>query len=187
MDKVHWPKDRLYSPQHFWIRSMGPHTGRLGLTETGAQLLHPVSAWSVVRSGRAEAGRVEVVAQLGCGQALLRPACPVFEFRVNPCLDIDPVWPVADPWLSGYLLEFDFDDWSSVSAGWLELPQTAPLFSSHRQTIHKALEGSRLHPLAIAADGGLPVAGLHRTLGFEEFASLLRRILQGDLIPGSGS
>jgi hypothetical protein len=175
-DRSFWPKDRLYSDRHFWLKQMSARSARLGLTETAVQLLHPVSRWELDTTRGAP---VRITASLACGQVVLLPHCHGSQYRVNPCLEIDALWPTADPWLSGYLLEFEFADWRETREGWMELAQAAPHFAQHREFIHRALQAGTSRPLAdaTAADGGLPASGLWPVVGRAAYGSLIAGIL----------
>jgi hypothetical protein len=187
-DKAFWPKDRLYTAGHFWMKRISEHSARLGLSEMAVGLLHPVSKWRIESNGPASHGEVRIVAQLSCGWATLWPRGRFAVVRPNPCLEIDPLWPAADPWLSGYLLEFDFEDWATASEGWLELGLAAPSYAHHRELVHRSLSsGQALHSqLAVAADGGLPVAGLLPVVGRQVYIKLLLAILACNVVPVSG-
>ncbi len=173
-----WPKDRLYSEGHFWLLQTSAHQARVGLTETAVSLLHPVLKWEIDTK---RAGEVTVTAQLACGRAVLVPPLHGERVRPNPCLEIDALWPAADTWLSGYLLDFDFEDWRKTSSGWAELTQVAPRYAHHRELIHHALQSAtyRRGELAAAAtaDGGLPASGLFPAIGRASYAGLLASIL----------
>lgn len=187
-EKAFWPKDRLYSNQHFWLKQTSASTARLGLTELAVQILHPVSRWTVERDGRSQQGEIKIVAQLSCGQAVLLPPCRLSDFQTNPCLGIDALWPAADPWLSGYLLELQMADWKAASQGWLELSQAAPLYAHHREMMHKTLAAGALRHSAsgLAEDGGVPVAGLLPVVGSSAYGALLAAVLNCTLLPAAG-
>lgn len=188
-DRSFWPKDRLYSDRHFWLKQESPRSARLGLTEMAVQLLHPVSRWSIDGVGSPRNTEVRITAHLACGQVVLAPRCPVQTWKENPCLKIDALWPAADPWLSGYLLEFEFSDWRTVRDGWLELPQAAPLFAHHRELVHRTLQSgtARFPAYSVAADGGLPASGLLPVVGRAAYGSLLTSILGCALEAGAAT
>lgn len=189
-EKAFWPKDRLYSNQHFWLKQMSGTTARLGLTEMAVQLLHPVTGWTVEPGTSPQPADVRIVAKLSCGQAVLSPPCRMGAFQANPCLGIDALWPAADPWLSGYLLEFQYDDWRAVTQGWLELPQAAPLYAHHREILHRTLAAGAVRHTSsastLAEDGGVPVAGLLPVVGTSAYGALLAAVLNCTLIPAGG-
>lgn len=173
-----WPKDRLYSEGHFWLKQTSAHQARVGLTETAVSLLHPVSRWEIETSAR---GEPNVVVTLGCGRVVLAPPVQGSRFEANPCLEIDALWPAADAWLSGYLLDFEFEDWHETRAGWLDLMHIAPRYAHHRMLVHYALQsatsrGAEL-AAAVTADGGLPASGLLPVVGRPSYAGLLASIL----------
>lgn len=181
--RFNWPKDRLYSETHFWLKQTSDHRARVGLTETAVSLLHPVLRWAVEP---ARNGGVNVWATLSGGRVRLEPPVLGSRFGANPCLEIDALWPAADAWLSGYLLEFEFADWQIARSGWFELPHIAPHYALHRQLIHQALQagkGRSEEPVATrAADGGLPAAGLFPVVGRVSYAALLADVLRCELL-----
>jgi glycine cleavage system H lipoate-binding protein len=181
-DRSAWPKDRLYSDRHFWLKQTSPTSARLGLTETAVSLLHPVLNWEIASK---RTGEVRVIAHLACGRAVLAPPLSGRNVRPNPCLDIDALWPAADAWLSGYLLDLDFADWRETTANWIELAQAAPRYAQHREMIHLALQSAAPRHAELAAtataDGGLPTTGLLPVVGRVAYAGLLAGILGCDL------
>jgi hypothetical protein len=176
-----WPNDRIYTDNHLWLEKTSDRSARIGLTSLATQLLHPVKAWRVEeRSDDESEPRIAVTAELAYGDVVLDLPPGLGTYKVNAWIDMDPIWPTADPWISGYLLEARIDNWSRISAGSRSLKRVAPVYSYHRGLVHDALLHSRGSGAdhAPTADGGIPVAGLLATLGPVQYGRLVREILR---------
>lgn len=173
-----WPKDRLYSESHFWLKRTSEKSALVGLTETAASLLHPVTKWRIQSSAR---GTPVVSADLACGRVVLFPPVRASRLVANSCLDVDPLWPAADAWISGYLMEVEVSDPREIGAEWLELEQTVLRYSHHRELIDRALQKARSRtaerPAGRMADGGLPLSGLLPVVGRPAYVGLVASIL----------
>lgn len=176
-----WPNDRMYTDNHLWVEQTGDDSARIGLTSLATQLLHPVRAWRVERHGDGSAPeRIAVVAELAFGDIALPLPPGLGTYTVNSWIDIDPIWPTADPWISGYLLQAQVNDWSLVESYGSSLKEVAPAYSHHRGLVHDALKHSRRSgtDTAPTADGGIPVMGLLAVLGPVLYGHLVRDILR---------
>jgi len=171
----------MYTDNHLWVENTSCQSVRIGLTSLATQLLHPVTGWRVEQLADGESeSRISVIAELVIGEAVLRLPPGLGAYKVNSWIDMDPIWPTADPWISGYILEAEVENWSLVQADGRSLKEVAPVYSHHRGLVHDALVHSRGSGTdhAPTADGGIPVAGLLAVLGSVLYGRLVREILR---------
>jgi hypothetical protein len=176
-----WPKDRMYTDNHLWLETTSDDSVRIGLTSLATQLLHPVSGWHVDRQSVGESeSRISVTAEMAIGEMVCSLPQGLGAYKANSWIDIDPIWPTADPWISGYLLEADVENWSLVRVDGRSLREVAPVYSHHRGLVHDALKSVRDSGTdqAPTADGGIPVAGLLAVLGPVLYGRLIREVLR---------
>lgn len=102
------PDDRLYSPRHLWLKSVGGGAYRVGFTSYSVRLLQDVYflEWSVdsgtmVRE-KQEIGEIESSKAVSA----MFPPCPGTILEFNSQLLNDPSGINADHYESGWLYEF---------------------------------------------------------------------------------
>jgi glycine cleavage system H lipoate-binding protein len=170
-----WPEDCRYTAGHLWVRQRSERQVQIGITPFGAELLHPVERWEPAPAGELDAGNPLITAHTMAGRVAL--ALP-FEAEIesfNPWLEGDPLWPLADPWRSGYLALAGVKSWRGVRASCPRLEDLGSRLRQQRQRVGEALNRVRRPEEAatMAADGGLPFGGLGAVLGIAAYRSLL--------------
>jgi glycine cleavage system H lipoate-binding protein len=172
---ANWPDDCRYTSGHLWVKQESERTARVGITPFGAELLHPVSRWEAAPVGPLDAGSPLLTPQTLAGAVAL--ALP-FEARIehfNPWLEGDPLWPLADPWRSGYLAVVQIKSWRGVRASCPRLEDLGGRLRQQRLKVGEALNRVRRSDdrTTMAADGGLPFGGLGAALGMAAYRTLL--------------
>lgn len=170
-----WPKDRRYTEQYLWVEKLSDQQARIGLTALAAQVLNPVARWQFERDTVPRKGDALVIAATRGGQQPLALPFGVETIAFNPRIEIDPIWPLADPWDSGYLATVEVDDWKSVQASTLGLAEAGAGVQMAHRRIDEALTeaGYKRRAETRSADGGLPVKGLVDAIGTQRYRELL--------------
>ena len=173
---LNWPRGRRYTPNQLWLQREDEHVIRLGLTPFGAELLHPVMSWHMPAVGK----RVHAHGSLATATT---PAGPVplilpFAARVkgtNPRIEADALWPLADPWESGYLLELEVRDWHAVERATTELNEAAAQLAERKADLNRVASQSGFYDREemATADGGSPVSGWSQVLSHRDYRMVL--------------
>jgi len=172
-----WPGDRHYTHNHLWVERVDEGTARVGLTPFGAELLHPVEKWEVYCPRTSTASHVAAMtAVTACGRIILAMPFAAQISDINTRLAVDPLWPLADPWESGFLAEIRTDRWSDIAKSCSTLAEIEPhvMDTRHRLTRRAAGAGHYESNGVRAANGGMPVAGWAAALGRMRYRRFLR-------------
>lgn len=175
-----WPSDRLYTDSHLWIQRLDDRARvRVGITPFAAELLHPVHAWRFSQESRYLPAWVPLVTvETSAGALPLRLPFSAFLEEVNPRIAVDTLWPLADPWQSGYLATMEPDESDALYDTCAPLTGMGRELVRHKQVLVQAateaghFDASRVR----AADGGVPVSGWSRVLGREHYKEVLGEI-----------
>lgn len=174
-----WPRNRLYTDRHMWVEQLAGDEVRVGLTSMAAQVLNPVAAWTSVEVNAAVPKDVPLItASTTGGDVGLSLPFDATAVHPNPRIRIDPLWPIADPWESGYLAILHAPQWDRVEEVCQPLDALGGLYSRQRKQIGEML-GASAHPRqeeVKTADGGLPIAGLASVLGARRYRLLLSEL-----------
>ena len=173
-----WPGDRRYTHNHLWVQRVDEDSARVGLTPFGAELLHPVEKWEVYRPSTSTPAVVAAVTSAGRIIMTLPFAAHVDD--INTRLAVDPLWPLADPWESGFLAEVRTGLWSDVARNCSTLAEIEPhVMETRHGVMRRAARAGHYDSDGVrAADGGMPVAGWGAVLGRSAYRAMLR-----DLFP----
>lgn len=173
-----WPDACRYTPGHLWVKRLADDSVRVGITPFGAELLNPVEKWEPSSSAQIGANDPLVTAHTVAGPVSLRLP---FDGRVesyNPWLSTDPLWPLADPWESGFFADLHVRSWRDIRAACPDLEGLKPQLRRQKQQVGLALVNAHWteRPATRAADGGVPFGGLATALGVPAYRALLARI-----------
>jgi len=175
-----WPEDCLYTPGHLWVRHRADNSVRVGITPFGAELLNPVEKWERSPEGALKAGASLVTAHTAAGPVPLHLPFESCVMSFNPWLSTDPLWPLADPWESGYFADVQAESWKSVRAACPALEDLAGRLSKQKQRVGELLRDARWpeERTTQTADGGVPFGGLATALGVAAYGLLLKELFE---------
>lgn len=174
-----WPLGRGYMRNHLWVERLSDERVRVGITAFGAQVLNPVLEWKMAAGG-AQLNQSVPLATVVTSAGPLQLTLPfdAIVIETNPRVKIDPLWPIADPWESGYLATLKASYSAAIRAGCRELDEASTEFVQHKrhvtELLRKAGQMDRLETMA--ADGGLPINGLAQALGLRQYRALLKLV-----------
>jgi len=172
-----WPGDRRYTSNHLWVQRADEDSARVGLTPFGAELLHPVEKWEVYRPRTSTPAAVAAVSAVtSAGRIIVALPFAARVDDINTRLAVDPLWPLADPWESGFLAEVSTGLWSDVTKSCSTLAKIEPhvMQTRHRLMRSASRAGHYDSDGVRTADGGMPVAGWAAALGRTRYRRFLR-------------
>jgi glycine cleavage system H protein len=174
-----WPLGRGYTRNHLWVERLSDERVRVGITAFGAQVLNPVIEWQMANRGaqlKSSTPVATAVTTAGPLQLMLPFDATIVD--TNPRVKIDPLWPIADPWESGYLAVLKPDDPARMKAACRDLDLASHDYVQHKRHVAELLRkaGEMGRPETMAADGGLPINGLAQALGLRQYRALLKLV-----------
>ena len=154
------PKDYSFHPGHTWAIDEGRQNARVGIDSFAANLLGRVDRVEVVGVNRwVRQGQKLMTVTVGeMTVDLLSPAEGIV-MSVNPDVINDPKVVVSDPYKSGWIATVKSPDLATNMRNLVRGPLVAPWMQNTLGRL-STMAAHSASPAPVAADGGVPVAGL---------------------------